>query len=180
MLRGLFGVFACLVSTACAPSVLARATLIPAYSAGYAASEGEEMAGAVADLEARLRSWGVTIETLQPSDAAVGRALVAGGPRTIYLRPNMSANARLEVLSHEGAHLFQSPALEDRSTAEMFAELTSVGVCRFYGRDTREIAAKYLAGFKSGFPAYEYLKRDIETAIKALTGQGPLPEHWLR
>jgi hypothetical protein len=161
------------VSVNCAPRTLRMAERILALEANYIPTEGDEMAAALDELSGRLTAWGITIVDLPPTMQGVGRASLDA--RTIWLRPELSPNGRFEVLAHEAGHLLQSPGL-DEPTAQLFAEMVGVGIQQFYGSKTAEdVAARYLAGHKHVFGAYRWLRRDIQYAVLALTGQVPMP-----
>jgi hypothetical protein len=157
-----------------APKTLRLAERIPALAADYQPTDGNRMAGPLAELEQRLESWGVAIEDMPPDMPGFGRA--SRQARTIWLRPELSPDARFEVLAHEAGHLFQAPAL-DPQTGQLFAEMVGVGVQKFYGSKTAEdVGAAYLSAFKHLFGSYRWMKRDIEYAVACLTGRQPLPE----
>lgn len=160
----------------CAPVLIRRATAIPHFAAEYRPTPGDDMRPALLDLMARLEAWGVTIEDM-PADAIAGWGRAHLHERRIQLNPTLSINGRFEVLAHEAGHFFQPVALESNAVSQMFAESVGVGVQRHYGSKTAiDVGATYLAGLKEGFPAEPYLRRDIDYAIRALTGQVPFPQ----
>jgi len=164
------GAIACL--TGCAPALIRRSTAILHVDAGYEPTPGDEMGPAYLQLHDRLTRWGIEIHE-QPL-RAYGLADLRRG--VILIREGLPVNARFEVLAHEAAHLFQPPALEDSSTAQVFAELVAVGIAKHYGYARYlEISARYLAMHKHAFGGAKYLERDIAYAVKALTGQVPMP-----
>jgi hypothetical protein len=165
----------CVGLSACAPRVLYMAERISHFEATYDETPGDSMAPAFYDLHRRLTDWGVTIGDLPPEAPYAGIAY--GQHKTILLKPRMSINAKFEVLAHEAGHLLQPPAIEAGSqVGQLFAELVGVEVQKFYGSTTAEkVAAPYLAQMKYAFPAWRWMKRDIAYAVKALTGQIPLP-----
>jgi hypothetical protein len=162
--------------SACAPKTLRMASRISHFAATYEPTPGEEMADALADLQTRLTTWGITLGDLPPTSPNVGVADAHG--KTILIRAGLSVNARFEVLAHEAGHLLQPPSMESGSMhGQVFAEMVGVGVQKFYGSKTAEkVAAAYLAQMKYAFPAYKWMKHDIDYAIRCLTGQEPLPK----
>jgi len=164
------GAIACL--TGCAPTVVRRSLQIPHFESGYEPTAGDEMGSAYLQLHDRLTQWGIAIHE-QPL-RQFGLADLRRG--VILIREGLPINARFEVLAHEAAHLFQPPALEDSSTAQVFAELVAVEIAKFYGHDGYvDISARYLAMHKHAFASVKYLERDVAYAVKVLTGQRPLP-----
>jgi hypothetical protein len=162
---------------ACAPTTLRLAEEISHFGAKYEPTPGDEMAAGLADLEQRLKAWGVRLVDLHPKVSYLGYA--EAHTRTIYLQPWLSVNARFEVLAHEAGHFLQPPTIDEQTKmfGQLFAEMVGVGVQKFYHSKTAErVAAPYLAQMKYTFPAYKWMRRDIDRAVKALTGQIPLPE----
>lgn len=173
----LVGVVALLAVSGCGPRALRLAQDLSHFEATYIPSTGDTMAGPLAELTARLERWGVTLGELPAVFSEVG--LTYRADRRILLRVGLSVDARFEVLAHEAGHLLQPPALDDDAVAQLFAELVGVGVQKFYGSRTADrTAAAYLAQFKWTFAMEPYLRRDIDYAVKVLTGQVPLPQ-WL-
>jgi hypothetical protein len=154
--------------------VLERARNMSHFAASYEPTPGDEMKPALDALTKRLQLWGIRIIPTMPNDHVHGRASLEH--RIIQLHPALSVNGRFEVLAHESGHLFQPPALNDPAVAQVFAELVGVGIQRYYGSKTCEdVAARYLAQFKWAFSSYRYLEKDIDYAVKALTGQIDMP-----
>ena len=170
------GLIALVFLTACSstPRTLRLAEQIPHFQADYVPTEGDSMAGPLAELEQRLTDWGIAIGDLPPTVGGVGLSSLPA--RQILLRPGLPVNARFEVLAHEAGHLLQPVTLGNHEVGQVFAELVGVGIQQYYGSTTaEEVAALYLAQFKHAFGAERYLRRDIDYAVKALTGQVPMP-----
>jgi len=160
------------LSAGCAPSVVSRAGRIPMAEATYVPTAGETLRGPFRSLVTRLHGWGIVVVVGPRIPGTFGSMDATTG--TIYIDPDMPVNGQFEVLAHEAGHLFHSRGLPS-DVAEVFAELVSVGVCRYYGHDARDSSARYLAGRKSGLASAPYLQQDVERAVKALTGRGPAP-----
>jgi hypothetical protein len=165
-----------LLSLGCASridTVVSNASRVPYWESTYVPTDGTRMTGALADLEARLSKGSVSIER------------VAGLPplgacfpveRRILLRAELSPDGQFEVLAHEAGHLLQSPAIEDNSTSEMFAELVGVEIQSYYHSQTGEkTASGYLSVHKHAFAFYPILKPDIERAARIILGFAPWP-----
>lgn len=169
-------VLAAVFSLACAPTLIRRATAIPHFHAQYVPTPGDDMAAPLLALTGRLEQWGLTI-TDMPADQVTGFGIAYLRERRILLNPALTINGRFEVLAHEAGHFFQPANLQDLAVAQVFAESVGVGVQRYYRSKTAlDVGARYLAGWKDGFAAEKYLRAEIDYAIRALTGQTPLPQ----
>lgn len=157
------------VHVGCAHPVLSMAEKIPFHAASYEPTSGDSAAKPLADLLARVCSWGMTVEYLEMS--AFGRYIRPA--HTIQLREGLSVNAQFEVLAHELGHVFAPPAIDDM-TGQVFAELVGVEIAKFYGYESKRIAAAYIAQFKHTFSAVKHMRVDLEFAVKAATGQVPV------
>lgn len=162
--------FAC----GCAPSVIDLALEIPHFEARVVTFAGDDHADAARALEERLTAWGIRIIAYHPATADLGMADIE--LRAIFIHPSLSLNGRLQVLAHEGGHFLQPmSAWGDLAVSQVFAQLVSHGVCRYYGLTDELMFANYLAGYKHALASERYLRRDIQFAVEALTGRRPLP-----
>jgi hypothetical protein len=168
-----------LASLGCAPygehPVVVRAREIPVYLSGYKPTTTGNHAAAVQRLEDRVQWLGVTLEVL-PEEAVTehqtyGMAGVIDGKRTIWLPLSLAADARLEILAHEAAHLFAPPTL-DQAQGEVFAEVVAYEVSKALGYDHLEAAAHYCASWKPGLVIVGVMQADIEAVTKLLVGDG--------
>jgi len=106
------------------------------WSADYVPRAGgnpDALAALHDHLTAALR---IDVEYLPADDAtlrgAFGISYAAGNKSFIKLRHDLSVNGTIEVLAHEGAHLFQPPHLT-RSEGDVFAEIVSAHVAERLG-----------------------------------------------
>jgi len=168
--------FAVALSAACAQSMTSRVLDVPWMKADYTPSSGDSRTAELEDLKQRLFSWGVKIEFID-STQLMGQTIRA--EKLIYLSSTLDVNAQLEVLAHEAGHLLQPISLTpDKAGEEVWAEMVSVGVLKFYGHDGRQTSANYLAAYKSGLSILPFYKKDIELTVKILTGQVPARLDW--
>jgi uncharacterized protein YceK len=159
-----------LLLTGCA-SVVDQITAGTHFEAAYTPSTGNSRQAAFDEVKARLESWGYTI-ILAPQEGTIGRLYWA--EKLIFLNPALDVDGLFEVLTHEAGHIFQPPVWSEdgtRADAEVFAEMVSLGVGKFYGFDLRSVSVPYLRGYKSGLAMLKYHQRDIDMAVKAITGQ---------
>lgn len=163
---------ALLMGLACGPSLRGRTLARPAWEATYTPTVGARMRGPLAALTARLAEGGITVTVVEGLEA---HGLSYVPMRQIVLNAALSVDGRFEVLAHEAGHFFH-PGLADPSARELFAELVGVGVQEYYGsRTARTTAAGYLVLHKHAWATYPFLRRDIEEAVRVLTGRAPWP-----
>ena len=155
--------------------LMRRASAIPTWEAVYTPTTGDSFAGPYQALTARLIAHGIRVEEVpdlyQPATGAKVAGLTFRRSRLIQVEATYDLNARFEILCHEAGHLFH-PQWLDSTTAEVFAEIVSVRVQRFYGSKTAlTVSAPYVAAYKSAFPAMRPMRVDLQKAVDALTGR---------
>lgn len=140
MLRALIVVTVFAASFACAHSMTERivheAMKGSAYEAEYLPPEGGDPAALAALHERLTTDLRIDVQYLAADDpelrGAYGLSWSAGDHLFIRLRQDLSVNATIQVLAHEGAHLFQLPYLT-RSEGDVFAEIVSTHVSHALG-----------------------------------------------
>ena len=178
LMRGLL-ILGLLISTACAASVMQLATEMAPLTR-YQPTVGDEMRPALEALTKTLQKGEYTVRIVSPAEMITiyGSSAYEINDRrskTIYLDATESINTQFETLAHEAGHIFHAP-MNERDVAEVFAELVGNQVQHFYGSQTAtQTSAAYLAQFKHAFPAVQYLRRDMEIAVKVLTNQAAWP-----
>ena len=155
--------------------LMRRSSAIPTWAAVYTPTTGATFAGPYQELTARLIAGGIRVEEVpdlhQPSTGAKVAGLTFRRSALIQIEATYELNARFEILCHEAGHLFH-PVWFDPATAEVFAEIVSVNVQRFYGSKTAlTVSAPYVATYKSAFPAMRPMRVDLQKAVDALTGR---------
>lgn len=168
-----------LLLSACAPSVIDR-TIALSPESYYTPTPGSDMQPQMDRLIAVLKQGGYTVEVI-PDLTLRGQPVFGLHDRfnrVISISGDLSVNSQFETLAHEAGHAFHSVALfqDSYSAAEVFAELVGNRVQRFYGSKTAlTTSSTYLAKFKHALAFLPFLERDMEQAVKVLTGQAPWP-----
>ena len=165
------GVLLLLSVSACASSVVTLAQRGLAYDAVYHPTPGGDPR-TLRFLEQRADFLGVAVD-YRPAGhedlrGAMGLSFRIERQRHVIVNGDLSVNGRIEVLAHEIAHAFQPP-LAHRAEHEVFAELVSVEVCRRFGVDTRQVAARYLRANKSALGVARVYRREIAFVVDMLT-----------
>lgn len=142
------------------------------WDADYTIMEGGDGA-ALASLYAHLAAMEITIYYLPQEDmppGVVGRSeWTEEGDRFIKLRQNLSVNNTIEVLAHEGAHLFQ-PVHVSRSQADIFAHIVAAHVAKRLGvPNAAANASVWLKRHKPSLRTALDLEREIEFVTEILT-----------
>jgi hypothetical protein len=106
------------------------------WDADYVPVDGGKPEALAALYEHLTKELRIDVQYL-PADSetlrgAFGISYVAEGELFIKLRQDLSVNGTIEVLAHEGAHLFQPPYL-NRSQGDVFAEIVSAHVASRLG-----------------------------------------------
>jgi hypothetical protein len=177
----LWTAIAVLMVWGCAPSLQQRALEFSHEEARYVPPATAHMAKALAEVETRLtKDYGVTLEEAESEEEmplANAWGVADMEKRIISLPADLAPDARFEVLLHEAAHIFQ-PMTLPRDVREVFAEVVMVKAAAYYGWDASGRSARYLSQWKSGFAALPFLKKDVEDAVKTITGQKGAPQRW--
>lgn len=159
---------------ACASSWQRDALKIPSHQAQYVPPTTDRMAVHLAEMRARVTSWGVEILVLEPGQAQRMWGAAGQNPETgqrgIFLQADMAVDAQFEVLVHEAAHLLQPGGLSE-SEREVFAERVMVDVCQHYGHPARARSSTYLGRYKTGFGAQDAIAVDYRRAVRVLLGE---------
>jgi len=159
---------ALLLGLGCAHTLEQAILEVPYADSGYAADDL---------MSARLRSFQATMEHVlhvtieyqgQEHMGAAGFTNVA--ERYIIITQELSPQAKIEVLAHEGAHMLEPWGLS-RAESEVFADAVSYEVCKRLGFDTRETVARYLAGYKQATYILRAYKMEIAWAATVLSGK---------
>lgn len=141
-----------------------------AYNATYAPLPGgdpRQLAALVRHFTEQLK---IDVEFLPADDEALhdayGVSYTAGDQRFIKVSAALSVNGQIEVLAHEGAHLFQLPSLT-RSEGDVFADIVCAHVAARLGvPQTVETSAHWLQQHKP----HVRVALDLEREIQYVTG----------
>lgn len=113
----------------------------------------------------------LTYEDLTAKSLAGFVKLGGNAPRLIHLDRTLGQTAQLETLAHEAAHLMQPRVFAAHSSdEEVFAEAVSFLVCRRFGHDDLDAAARYLALHKGGLHVLKDYRLEITYAAAVLSG----------
>jgi hypothetical protein len=158
----------------CASGVVDRTLTLDPMTVRYTETPGAEMGPALERLTLRLAEVGYTVERAELSWYGLNNIQ----QRVIVLNGAISVNAQFETLAHEAGHIFHAPGLHQVAypAAEIFAELVGSGVQEFYGSKTAtQTSSDYLARFKHAMVFVPMMQRDIDRAIRVLTGKAQWP-----
>jgi hypothetical protein len=168
-------VFSLIGCSSVTSQVAREATLVPMFASRYEPMKGDQWEWAYDELWGRLEAQGVTIEEVpnlrQPETGGEVWGLTYRLDHKIQIEATVDPNARFEILAHEAGHLFHNSGMS-QAQAEIFAESVGAGIQHFYGvPGAAKKSGDYLAGYKYGLPVLPYIRKDIDLAVKALTGQ---------